>query len=211
MTALWAILSGAASKAGEYLITWEVPSGAVLIALIAGAGGMLYVQGRFHDAKRTAIRTVRDTVQRQITRTDTVTETKPVRVTVYDTVEQVRVDTQYVPVPRGFEMGGVVSPSPVDISGTEVRLTEWRPTAGRFVQSTYQARPRPWALQLRTDLTGTTSSLFGAGTVGVRYRLWEDTHIRVAGGYGAAVMGRRASAGPIGRVSVTTTLARWSF
>jgi len=211
MTALWAVLTSAASKVGEYLITWEVPSGAVLIALIAGAGGTLYVQGRFHDAKRTAIRTVRDTVQRQITRTDTVTETKPVRVTVYDTVEQVRLDTQYVPLPRGFEMSGVVNSSPVDISGTEVTLTEWRPNAGRFVQSTYQARPRPWALQLRTDLTGTTSSLFGAGTVGVRYRLWEDTHIRVAGGYGAAVMGRRARAGPIGRVSVTTTLLRWAF
>jgi hypothetical protein len=153
---------------------------------------------------RRVTRTVRDTVERQITRRDTVTETRPVRVTVYDTVRAV--DTVHVPIPSGYDFRGITTTSPVQVDGMTFTLTEYRPGAGRFVQSTYRARPDRWALDVEGALTSAFDgkklrSVSTTYTAGLSYSRGRWT-TRVAGGITDAGYG-------VGKVAVSYDIARW--
>lgn len=213
MTAIWALLSGAATKVGEYLITWEVPSGIALLALLLGAGGTLYMEGRLDDTQRLVQKTVRDTVQRQITRRDTVTETRPVRVTVYDTVRTEKVDTMWIPIPSQMDYRGVTTDQPIQVDGLEVTLTEWRPDAGRWVQSTYRARPDPWSIDIEGALSAGVTP-FGLRTVGATETIglsysegpWT---VRGAGGVATTLSAERLDMVAIGEVAVSYELTGW--
>lgn len=89
-----------------------------------------------------------DTVvkERQITKTDTVTETVPETVIRYDTVRTT--DTVEVPVPSNFNVKGLIEPQPVDVSGQEVTLTYFDPQAGRYTQNVYAVPPDRYRFRL---------------------------------------------------------------
>jgi len=209
-TAATALISSAASKAGEYLITTDVPAAVVLVAsLLTGIGsvvGYAWWRGEMKEVRRVT-RTVRDTVERQITKRDTVTETRPVRVTVYDTVRAV--DTVRVPIPSGYDFRGLTTEQPVQVDGMTFTLTEYRPgasPAGRFVQSTYRARPDRWALDVEGALTGgfdgkKLRSVSTTYTAGLSYSRGPWT-TRLAGGVTSAGYG-------VGEVAVSYEIASW--
>jgi hypothetical protein len=79
------------------------------------------------------------TVERQITKRDTVTETVPRTVVRYDTVRIV--DTIKVAAPPKFDLMGLVGPSPIDISRREVTLTYFDPKGKRYTQNVYDVPP----------------------------------------------------------------------
>jgi len=82
------------------------------------------------------------TVERTITKRDTVTETVPRKVIRYDTVRTT--DTVRVPVPKDFDYLGAIETRPVDVQDDEVMLTYFR--GGRYMQNRYDI-PRPtWAI-----------------------------------------------------------------
>ena len=201
LTAAWVVVKGALSTVGTMLVEWEVPAAFVALGLALGAGGTLYVQGRFHEAEDLAQRVVRDTVERQITKTDTVTKTRPVRVTVYDTVRATEIDTAFVPIPTDMTIRGVTPERPVQVEGQRFTLIEWRPSEQRFTQTTYRADPDRWAVDIKGSLTGARRSVSAIGTVGLRYEHgpWAA---RIGGGVGAGVVSTSAAAGPVGTVSL---------
>lgn len=218
-----AVITGAGAEAAKQAVDWfldqTMPAWAgtagMLLTAIVGGVLALWSQARFSETVQ-RVRTVRDTVERQITHTDTVTETRPVQVTVYDTVETTRIDTAYVPVPRDFDFRGMTPENPVRVEGERFILTEWRPNAtpsGRFVQSTYRAQPDSWVL----DAEGTVSAGFGfaglssvgsSSNIGLSYSR-EPWTVRVAGGLGTTVTSDRLSGAFFGELSLAYELASW--
>ena len=93
------------------------------------------------------------TVERTITKRDTVTETVPRKVVRYDTVRTT--DTVRVPVPEDFGYLGAIERRPIDVQDDEVTLTYFRDEATltywnhegrRFEQKVYDI-PRPtWSI-----------------------------------------------------------------
>jgi hypothetical protein len=82
------------------------------------------------------------TVEREITKRDTVTETVPRKVIRYDTVRTT--DTVRVPVPKNFDYLGAIETRPVDVTQDEVTLTYFRD--GRYMQNRYAIPRETWAI-----------------------------------------------------------------
>jgi len=82
------------------------------------------------------------TVEREITRRDTVTETVAETIVRYDTVRTT--DTVRVPVPDGFNYLGAIEPQPVDVGKDQVTLTYFRD--GRYMQNRYAIPQETWAI-----------------------------------------------------------------
>jgi len=82
------------------------------------------------------------TVERTITKRDTVTETVPTVVRKYDTVRTT--DTVRVPVPDRFDYLGAIETRPVDVAQDEVTLTYFRD--GRYMQNQYNIPQHTWAI-----------------------------------------------------------------
>jgi len=82
------------------------------------------------------------TVEREITKRDTVTETVPRKVVRYDTVRTT--DTVRVPVPDGFNYLGAIEPQPVDVGKDQVTLTYFRD--GRYMQNRYDIPQETWSI-----------------------------------------------------------------
>jgi len=82
------------------------------------------------------------TVERTITKRDTVTETVPRKVVRYDTVRTT--DTVRVPVPDSFRFMGAIETRPVDVTQDEVTLTYFRD--GRYMQNRYAIPRETWAI-----------------------------------------------------------------
>jgi hypothetical protein len=86
------------------------------------------------------------TVEQQITKRDTVTETVPRTVVRYDTVRIV--DTIKVAAPPEFDLMGLIEPRPIGTSGREVTLTYFDPQAGRYTQNVYDVPPERYRASL---------------------------------------------------------------
>jgi len=86
------------------------------------------------------------TVERQITKRDTVTETIPRTVIRYDTVREL--DTIKVAAPPELDLLGLIEPRPIDVSGREVTLTYFDPQAGRYTQNVYSVPPKRYRASL---------------------------------------------------------------
>jgi len=82
------------------------------------------------------------TVERTITKRDTVTETVPRKVVRYDTVRTT--DTVRVPVPENFDFLGAIERRPIDVQDDEVTLTYFRD--GRYMQNRYDIPQETWAI-----------------------------------------------------------------
>jgi len=84
------------------------------------------------------------TVEREITRRDTVTETVAETIVRYDTVATV--DTAFVPVPTGWQPTGLIGSAPLDLSQDEATLTYWNHRGRRFEQKVYDIPQPTWAI-----------------------------------------------------------------
>jgi hypothetical protein len=82
------------------------------------------------------------TVEREITRRDTVTEAVPRKVIRYDTVRTT--DTVRVPVPERFDYLGAIERRPIDVQDDEVTLTYFRD--GHYMQNRYDIPQPTWAI-----------------------------------------------------------------
>jgi hypothetical protein len=84
------------------------------------------------------------TVEREITRRDTVTETVAETIVRYDTVTTT--DTAFVPVPTGWQPTGLIGSAPLDIGQDEATLTYWNHRGRRFEQKVYDIPQPTWAI-----------------------------------------------------------------
>ena len=136
-----------------------------------------------------------DTVyaERQITRRDTVTVTKPVERTIYET----RTDTvrDCFTRPTDFDVQGLTTDRPLKVEGggvfsdPSVTLTTFNPRASRFEQAEYSVPEEHWELYPYAA-TGWGPLGFRAGAgVGLRWR-----RIELHAGYRLAEGGRRGVA-----------------
>lgn len=213
-------LVGFLSKAGSIFAEWlfndSVPAwgfvGATLLAVAVAIGGTLWMGG---EDPRKIVKTVRDTVERPILKRDTVETTRPVRVRVYDTVQTTKIDTQYIPVPEDFTVGGLVSERPVHVEDLTFTLTEYRPEAGRFVQSTYHAQPDPWAIDVEGALTtgigrSGLQSIGISETVGISYTDGPWT-FHGAAGMALGATSENLSLLGVGEVSVSYEITSWKM
>lgn len=89
-----------------------------------------------------------DTVyaERQLTVRDTIHVRQPYRVTVFDTVHTLRVDTIRVPV--SFDYTGIIGSNPVTMEGRALTVTSFDLGKQAFVQRTYDVPERQWRLGL---------------------------------------------------------------
>jgi len=84
------------------------------------------------------------TVEREITRRDTVTETVAETIVRYDTVTTT--DTAFVPVPTEWQPTGLIGSAPLDLSQNEATLTYWNHEGRRFEQKVYDIPQPTWAI-----------------------------------------------------------------
>lgn len=105
-------------------------------------------------------------VERTITKTDTITETRARTVRVYDTVETT--ERIYVSVPTDWNPQGVIGTRPVDISDDEVTLTYFH--EDRWEQKVYDVPRDRWRLDLHTNATAMMDAALATATVQVRRR-----------------------------------------
>lgn len=168
--------------------------GYAVVLILAGYFGY-YLHGTDPPIVETQI-VYRD---RDIHHTDTVTVNRPVTRYVYKTVTDTVEKRIYIPA--GFNMAGVISSTPIKISGPNVTLTWFSPDSLRWFQDVHEvSRPR-WglALDLRADvMPGHMLTSLGAS---VRYRA-------ITGRVGAGVLGT----GEYGLVfGATVGLFRWEL
>jgi hypothetical protein len=144
-------------------------------------------------------------VDRPITVTDTVTETEPRTVRVYDTVRAT--ERIYVSVPTDWSPQGLISKDAVDISSDEATLTYYDPNARRYKQSVYDLPDyahRVSAVAEAHVLPATAGVLVG----GQYARRWSDVPLfssltaEWTGGYAVTTRDR----GPAGRVSLSADI-----
>jgi len=103
------------------------------------------------------------TVEREITKRDTVTETVPRKVIRYDTVRTT--DTVRVPVPKNFDYLGAIETRPVDVQDDEVTLTYFR--GGRYMQNQYDIPQPTWAIAPSVTAEATPSGPAAAAALTV--------------------------------------------
>jgi len=116
------------------------------------------------------------TVERQLVKRDTVTETVPETVVRYDTVREV--DTAHVPIPVDMDLRGVIAPRPVNITEDQITLTYFDPSSRQWTQNRYATPQEHWALWPAVEIRTTPRGLQSTASVGLRWRGWT-----VTGGY----------------------------
>jgi hypothetical protein len=161
------------------------------------------------------------TVERQITRRDTVTETVPRKVIQYDTVRATRRDTIKIEVPTvdtviadttaqvPWRPFGLIRRRPVRVEGTTFTLSYYALSGQRWEQREYEAdvsRPE-WRFIANGDLTAGAQYAFTSSTLGLAKRTsigW----LSVQAGYGLSVTDQ-VRRGFVGRVTLRSTLYSW--
>jgi len=84
------------------------------------------------------------TVEREITKRDTVTETVAETIVRYDTVRTT--DTAFVPIPTDWQPTGLIGSAPLDLGQNEATLTYWNYRGQRFEQKVYDIPQPTWAI-----------------------------------------------------------------
>lgn len=119
---------------------WQIVAVALSGLVLFGAGYGCRVQQERPDVR---VRTDTVTVDRHITRTDTVTKTVPQTVIRYKR-DTVRVRDTVVTAPTGLDRFHLMPPSAVDVEGQEITVSYYNSTEQRWQQNIYQAEPRAW-------------------------------------------------------------------
>jgi len=116
---------------------------AVLGIALVVAGAWL---GRSTAPETSTVTTAPDTVtvEREITKRDTVTETVAETIVRYDTVATT--DTAFVPIPTDWQPTGLIGSAPLDLSQDEATLTYWNHEGRRFEQKVYDTPQPTWAI-----------------------------------------------------------------
>jgi len=161
------------------------------------------------------------TVEQQITRRDTVTETVPRKVIQYDTIRATRRDTIRIEVPTvdtviadttaqvPWKPFGLIRQRPVRVEGTTFTLSYYTLSGQRWEQREYEAdvsRPE-WKLTANGGLTSGTQYAHTSSTLGLSKRTsvgWLGIHA----GYGLSVTDQ-VRRGFVGRVTMRKTLSSW--
>jgi len=141
-------------------------------------------------------------VDRPITVTDTVTETEPRTVRVYDTVRAT--ERVYVSVPTDWTPQGLIGRDAVDISGDEATLTYFDPNVRRYRQNVYDIPDYAHRLSAVAEahVLPSTAGVLAGGQYAHR---WSDVPLvssltaEWTVGYAVTTKGR----GPAGRVSIS--------
>ena len=147
------LLSQAGLALWEWLIETEVPA-IVAVFMAAGAGALAWSGAQTGPPERAPAQTVTDTLERTLTETDTVWATRPDVETFFEELPAAEIDTQCTAAPNGLKPRGLTPQRPVQVEGRSVRLTEFRPSLGRWAQTTYVTEPPEWSLGAFGQLTG---------------------------------------------------------
>jgi len=161
------------------------------------------------------------TVERQITRRDTVTETVPRKVIQFDTVSVTERDTIKIEVPTVDTVAGdtvrqvpwrpfgLISNRPVRVEGTTFTLSYYALSGQRWEQREYEAdvsRPE-WKLTAGGDFTAGPQFATTSSTLGLAKRTsvgW----LSLKAGYGLSVTDQ-VRRGVVGRLTLQSTLYSW--
>jgi len=102
--------------------------------------------GRSTAPETSTVTTAPDTVtvEREITKRDTVTETVAETIVRYDTVTTT--DTAFVPIPTDWQPTGLIGSAPLDLSQDEATLTYWNHEGRRFEQKVYDTPQPRWGI-----------------------------------------------------------------
>lgn len=191
-------------------------------ALVVVAIASWWVRGAFApESEAPPPETDTVTVERQITKRDTVTETVPRKVIQYDTVRATRRDTIKIEVPTvdtviadttaqvPWRPFGLIRRRPVKVEGKTFTLSYYKLSGQRWEQREYEADvSRPdWKLTAGGDLTAGPVVGFTSSTLGLSKRTsvgW----LSLEAGYGLAVTDQ-VRRGFVGRVTVRSTLYSW--
>lgn len=195
----------------------------VLVAILLTAGIYAgYTLRGWTSEPEVVTKTKTDTtvVERTITKTDTITKTRPVEVIRYDTVAYHEIDTITVEVPTRDSAGvdvpwhpfGLIDRQPLDIDGRTATLSYWKLSERRWEQRRYRFKPKPRPVN-RLSPYAAAQLLPSAAAVhtGLEYaRTFRDAWLFSSvttewhGGYGLTEGGR----GPVAGVTVTADV-RW--
>jgi len=156
----------------------------VLVLAIASVG---YYAGQSTAPQPDAPAPDTVTVERQLVKRDTVTETVPRTVVRYDTVR--RVDTAHVPVPTDMTFKGVIAPRPVDVSSEEIALSYFDPKSRQWTQNRYSIPDEHWALWPEVEIRTTPVGLQASALANLRWR-----KVTVSAGYMQAAQARGITA-----------------
>jgi len=191
-------------------------------ALVVVAIASWWVRGELApEPEPPKVKTDTVTVQRQITKQDTVTETVPRKVIQYDTIRATRRDTIRIEVPTvdtviadttaqvPWKPFGLIRRRPVNVQGTTFTLSYYNLSGQRWEQRGYEADvSRPdWKLTAGGDLTASAKYAHTSSTLGLAKRTsvgWLSVHA----GYGLAVTDQ-VRRGFVGRVTMRKTIASW--